>query len=77
MTLLTHRTFKAWLLYLNDPPCPGAILFVVARALVHNRRSVTTPNRRIHIIKIESAFRIGRECTEGRTFRKIEGNYLL
>jgi hypothetical protein len=64
-------------LYLNDPPCPDAILLVVARALIHVWRSVATPNWRILIIKIESAFRIGRECTEGHTFRKIEGNYLL
>jgi hypothetical protein len=64
-------------LYLNDPPCPGAILFVVARALVHNQRSVATPGWRILIIEIESAFRSGRECTEGHTFRKIEGKYLF
>jgi hypothetical protein len=62
---------------LSYSPHPGTILFVITRPLVHNGRPVATPNWRIFIIKIESPFRIGRECTESRTFRKIEGKYLL
>ena len=69
------QNFKGFF-YLNHPPRPDAILFVVARALVHNPRSVATPNWRILIVEIESAFRIGRKCTERRTFRKIESKYL-
>jgi hypothetical protein len=62
--------------FLGYPPRPYAILFVIARSLVHDGRPVVMPKWRIFIIKIESAFRIGRECTESRTFRKIEGNYI-
>ena len=34
------------------------------------------PNWRTFIVEIDSSFRLGRECAEGRTFRKIEGNRL-
>jgi hypothetical protein len=49
---------------------------VIARSLVHNGRPVATPNWRIFVIQIRDSFRLGRECAESRTFRKVEGNYL-
>jgi hypothetical protein len=61
---------------LGYPPRPHAILFVITRSLVHDGRPVRIPKWRSFIIKIENPLRLGRECAESRTSRKIEGDYV-
>ena len=62
--------------FLNDLPRPCAILFVVARTLVHDGRPLVMPSRRTFVIQSYNAFKEGCECAECRSSRKIEGNYL-
>jgi hypothetical protein len=58
--------------FLNNPPRPGAIYFVVARPLIHDVWPFFIPNRRIFIIQPNHAFRNGRERAEGSSSRKTQ-----
>jgi hypothetical protein len=63
--------------FLSYPPCPCAILFVIARALVHDVKSILTPSWHSLVIQPYCSFRYGRECAKSGSSGKLKGEYLL
>jgi hypothetical protein len=65
-----RRTYFGRLLpFLNNPPRPDAIFFVIARTLIHDMRPVLVPCRHFLIVQPWDLFR---KCTESRPSRKVE-----
>src|ERR1700730_149920 len=83
VTLSSPTTLSCWdrkLLafgFPSDSPRSDTIFFVIARPLVHDWRPVGTPIWRSFVVSFRKPFQLNRECADSRTFRKVEGNYLL
>jgi hypothetical protein len=61
----------------SNSPRPGAILFVIARPLVHDVWSVLTPGRCTFVIESHDPFCNGRECANGSPSRQLNRDRLI
>jgi hypothetical protein len=62
---------------LGYPPCPYAILFMIARSLVHDVKPIFAPGWRILVVQFYCSFRYGRKCAKSGSSGKVHGDYLF
>jgi hypothetical protein len=59
---------------LSYPPCPYAILFMIARSLVHDVKPILAPGWQILVVQLYRPFRYGRKRAKSGSSGKVQGD---